>query len=58
MHGLNSTRKIRGYCSLCKCWCPVVSHVMDGVFIEVVPDDEHPLACGICVKAEAGPELV
>ena len=58
MHVLNSTRKTRGYCSLCKCWCPVVSHVMDGVFIKVVPDDEHPLACGICVKAEAGPELV
>ncbi len=54
----DSTEKIRGYCSQCSCYCPTVSYVRDGVFIEVKPDDEHPNACALCPKGLAGPELV
>jgi anaerobic selenocysteine-containing dehydrogenase len=54
----HETEKIKGYCALCANWCPAVSYVRDGVFIEVRPDEEHPLACGLCVKGLAGPELV
>jgi anaerobic selenocysteine-containing dehydrogenase len=50
--------KIKGYCSQCSCWCPTVSTVSDGVFIEVRPDEEHPLGFGLCPKGFAGPELV
>jgi anaerobic selenocysteine-containing dehydrogenase len=54
----NETEKIRGYCALCANWCPTVSYVRNGVFTEVRPDGEHPLACGLCTKGLASPELV
>ena len=53
-----SQKKFEGYCSQCSCWCPVVSVVRDNVFVEVKPDKQSPLECGICPKALAGPELV
>ncbi|MFC2013624.1 molybdopterin-dependent oxidoreductase [Chloroflexota bacterium] len=49
---------VRGYCSQCTCWCPTVSYVRDGVFVEVRADREHPLAVPLCPKGLAGPELV
>ena len=55
---IHETKKIRGYCALCAGWCPTVSYVRDGVFIEVRPDEEHPRTCGLCIKGFAGPELV
>ena len=58
MNRQSETEKIKSYCSLCSCWCPVIAHVRDGVFVEVEPDKEHPLACGVCRKAFAAPELV
>jgi anaerobic selenocysteine-containing dehydrogenase len=56
--GRHEIEKIKGYCALCANWCPTVSWVRDGVFTEVRPDEEHPLACGLCPKGLAGPELV
>jgi anaerobic selenocysteine-containing dehydrogenase len=50
--------RIRGYCSQCSCWCPTVSIVRDGEFVEVREDREHPLSCGLCPKGLAGPEIV
>jgi anaerobic selenocysteine-containing dehydrogenase len=35
-----------------------MSYVKGGVFVEVKPDNKHPLACGLCPKGVAGPELV
>lgn len=53
-----NSKEIRGYCSQCSGWCPTISYVKDGVFVKVRPDDEHPLACGLCPKGLFGPELV
>lgn len=53
-----NVQKVRGYCSMCSCWCPTVSIVRDGVFVEVRPDPEHPLGHSLCPKGLAGPELV
>ncbi|MBW2000430.1 MAG: molybdopterin-dependent oxidoreductase [Deltaproteobacteria bacterium] len=58
MEEQGNVKEIRGYCSMCSCWCPTVSIVKDGVFVEVKPDHEHPLGHGICPKGLAGPELV
>ena len=52
------SEKIRGYCSGCSCHCPAVSHVVEGIFVKVEPDYDHPLGGVICPKALAGPELV
>ena len=58
MKGKRGIEEIRGYCSQCSCWCPTVSIVRDGVFVEVRPDTEHPLGHSLCPKGLAGPELV
>jgi len=58
MNRQNNVEKIKGYCSLCSCWCPTVAHVNDGVLVEVKADEEHPLGCNLCVKGLAGAELV
>jgi anaerobic selenocysteine-containing dehydrogenase len=58
MNKRSETKKIRGYCASCSNWCPTVAHIRDGVFIEVSPDKEHPLANGLCPKGFAAPELV
>lgn len=51
-------KRIKGYCSQCSCWCPTVSIVRDGIFVEVQEDSDHPLSCGLCPKGLAGPEMV
>jgi anaerobic selenocysteine-containing dehydrogenase len=53
-----SIAEIKGYCSLCSCWCPAVAVVKDGVLLEVKPDKEHPLGNSLCPKGLASPELV
>jgi anaerobic selenocysteine-containing dehydrogenase len=53
-----SIQRIKGYCSQCSCWCPTLSIVKDGVFVEVKPDLDHPLGITLCPKGLAGPELV
>jgi anaerobic selenocysteine-containing dehydrogenase len=58
MNNSSARQQIRGYCSQCSCYCRIISHVCDGVFTDVKPDREHPLASPICPKAIAGPELV
>jgi len=58
MKGKEGIEDIRGYCSQCSCWCPTVSIVRDGVFVEVRPDSKHPLGHSLCPKGLAGPELV
>ena len=58
MKGKGGIQEIRGYCSQCSCWCPTVSIVRDGVFVEVRADTEHPLGHSLCPKGLAGPELV
>lgn len=55
---MNSSKEIRGYCSQCSGWCPTVSIVKNGVFVEVRPDKAHPLGYSLCPKGLAGPELV
>ena len=55
---MNSYKEIRGYCSQCSGWCPTVSIVKNGVFVEVRPDNDHPLGHSLCPKGLAGPELV
>ena len=55
---MNSQKEIRGYCSQCSGWCPTVSVVKNGVFVEVRPDKDHPLGHSLCPKGLAGPELV
>ena len=52
------TKEVRGYCSQCSGWCPTVSIVKNGEFVEVRPDMEHPLGNSLCPKGLAGPELV
>ncbi|MFZ7110877.1 MAG: molybdopterin-containing oxidoreductase family protein [Desulfatiglandales bacterium] len=58
MERQNSQEKIKGYCSQCSCWCPTISIVEDGIFVEVREDGDHPLHCGLCPKGLAGPEMV
>jgi anaerobic selenocysteine-containing dehydrogenase len=58
MKGKSDIEEIRGYCSQCSCWCPTVSIVRDGVFVEVRADTEHPLGHSLCPKGLAGPEMV
>jgi len=53
-----SINEIKGYCSQCSCYCPTLSIVKGGRFVEVKPDDKHPNSCGVCPKGLAGPELV
>jgi anaerobic selenocysteine-containing dehydrogenase len=53
-----SINEIKGYCSQCSCYCPTLSIVKGGRFVEVKSDDKHPNSCGVCPKGLAGPELV
>jgi anaerobic selenocysteine-containing dehydrogenase len=53
-----SINRIKGYCSQCSCYCPTLSIVKGGRFVEVKPDDEHPNGYGVCPKGLGGPELV
>lgn len=55
---IKSSRKIRTYCAQCWSNCPVVAEIVNGEFVKVSPDQEHPFYRPLCPKGHAGPEMV
>ena len=55
---LMATRRIQGFCALCRSRCGCVSVVEDGRLVAVEPDPSHPTGASLCVKGRAAPELV
>ena len=53
-----TTRRIQGFCALCRSRCGCVSVVEDGRLVAVEPDPSHPTGANLCVKGRAAPELV
>jgi anaerobic selenocysteine-containing dehydrogenase len=53
-----ATRRIQGFCALCRSRCGCVSVVDDGRLVAVEPDPAHPTGASLCVKGRAAPELV
>jgi anaerobic selenocysteine-containing dehydrogenase len=53
-----STRRIPGFCALCRSRCGCISVVEDGRLIAVEPDPSHPTGQALCAKGRAVPELV
>jgi anaerobic selenocysteine-containing dehydrogenase len=53
-----TTRRIPGFCALCRSRCGCVSVVEDGRLVAVEPDPSHPTGANLCVKGRAAPELV
>jgi anaerobic selenocysteine-containing dehydrogenase len=53
-----TTRRLNGWCALCRSRCGCVSVVEDGRLVKVEPDPEHPTGRALCAKGQAGPELV
>ena len=53
-----TTRRIPGFCALCRSRCGCVSVVEDGRLVAVEPDPSHPTGASLCVKGRAAPELV
>ena len=54
----SATRRIRGYCALCRSRCGCVSVVENGRLVAVEADPEHPTGSALCIKGRAAPELV
>lgn len=52
------TRRVQGYCALCRSRCGCVSVVEDGRLKAVEPDPSHPTGKALCAKGRAAPELV
>ncbi len=50
-------KRIRTYCAMSKSRCGVIATVEDGKFVRLEPDPDHPNR-GICIKGQAGPEMV
>jgi anaerobic selenocysteine-containing dehydrogenase len=53
-----TTRRVPGFCALCRSRCGCVSVVEDGRLVAVEPDPSHPTGASLCVKGRAAPELV
>lgn len=53
-----TTRRLRGYCSLCVARCGCVATVENGRFTRLDPDPSHPTGAALCAKGHAAPELV
>ena len=53
-----ATRRVQGFCALCRSRCGCVSVVEDGRLVAVEPDPSHPTGASLCVKGRAAPELV
>jgi anaerobic selenocysteine-containing dehydrogenase len=53
-----TTRRIPGYCALCRSRCGCISVVRDGRLVAVEPDPSHPTGRALCAKGRAAPELV
>ena len=53
-----ATRRIAGFCALCRSRCGCISVVEDGRLVAVEPDLAHPTGRHLCAKGRAAPELV
>jgi anaerobic selenocysteine-containing dehydrogenase len=54
----HTSRKIPGYCALCRSRCGCVSVVENGRLVAVEPYPDHPTGQSLCGKGRAAPELV
>lgn len=54
----NSTRRIPGFCALCRSRCGCISVVENGRLVAVEPDPAHPTGAAMCAKGRAAPDLV
>jgi anaerobic selenocysteine-containing dehydrogenase len=54
----HASRKIAGYCALCRSRCGCVSLVENGRLVAVEPNPDHPTGRSLCGKGRAAPELV
>jgi anaerobic selenocysteine-containing dehydrogenase len=54
----HASRKIPGYCALCRSRCGCVSVVENGRLVAVEPNPDHPTGQSLCGKGRAAPELV
>jgi len=52
------TRRIPGFCALCRSRCGCLSVVEEGRLVAVEPDPSHPTGRHLCAKGRAAPELV
>jgi anaerobic selenocysteine-containing dehydrogenase len=52
------TKRIHGWCALCRSRCGCVSVVQDGRLTAVERDPDHPTGSALCAKGQAAPELV
>ena len=52
------TRKIPGFCALCRARCGCLSVVENGRLVAVEPNPEHPTGAALCAKGRAAPDLV
>ena len=52
------SRRIPGFCALCRSRCGCISVVENGRLVAVEPDPTHPTGAALCAKGRAAPELV
>jgi anaerobic selenocysteine-containing dehydrogenase len=52
------TRKIPGFCALCRARCGCLSVVENGRLVAVEPNPDHPTGAALCAKGRAAPDLV
>ena len=55
---MSQTRRIPGWCPLCRSRCGCISVVRDGTLVAVERNLEHPTGEVLCAKGKAAPELV
>lgn len=58
METQKSTRRVQGFCALCRSRCGAVSVVEHGRLVRLEPDPSHPTGKALCAKGKAAPELV
>src|SRR5688572_31975900 len=55
---MTAANEVRTFCPLCVSRCGARAEVVDGVFIALKPDPDHPTGAALCVKGKAAPEIV
>lgn len=55
---MTAAREVRTFCPLCVSRCGARAEVIDGAFIALKPDPDHPTGAALCVKGKAAPEIV
>lgn len=55
---MTNTRRIPGFCTLCRSRCGSINVVENGRLIAVEPQPTHPTGKALCTKGRAAPELV